>query len=253
MNISHKHKVIWWAPAKCGTKIVRTLLFGYDFFSQGFQSLAYLNPTTRVKENESPLEFKKLEETYQSHLIVQPKEYDDYKIILSIRNPYDRMFSIFLNFQLQTFALPKNLKNELKKQFNIWVNKIMLNEKLIIERKFLLGVNTETETYFCENLFKGRMPDFLIRMENIQEDLEKLDFIKNDLSWDSKKVEEELKTNKIKIEREYKFNSMYDIETAKKVYTFYKTHFYFCDYNPFSFTTETLTEKEKINFLHDIL
>jgi len=236
MNISHKHKVIWWAPAKCGTKIIKTLLHGYDFFAQ-------------INGNE----FRELETTYQSHIIAQPKEYDDYKIILSIRNPYDRIFSIFLNFQLQTFTPHKNLKNELKKEFNIWLNKIMLNEKLIVERKFLLGVNTETETYFCENLFKGRMPDFLIRMENIQEDLEKLDFIKNDLSWDSKKVEEELKTNKIKIEREYKFNSMYDIETAKKVYTFYKTHFYFCDYNPFSFTTETLTEKEKINFLHDIL
>ena len=55
-------------------------------------------------------------------------------------------------------------------------------------------------------------------MENIQEDLEKLDFIKTDLCWDSKKNEEELKTNKYKIYREYTFNSMYDIETAKKVY-----------------------------------
>jgi len=49
------------------------------------------------------------------------------------------------------------------------------------------------------------------------------------------------------------FNEMYDFDVAKRVYVFYKKHFYMCGYDPFSFTTEILTDDEKISFLHDIV
>jgi hypothetical protein len=46
---------------------------------------------------------------------------------------------------------------------------------------------------------------------------------------------------------------MYSTESAKKIYHFYKKHFYLCGYDPFSFTKEKLTDEEKIGFIHDIL
>ena len=49
------------------------------------------------------------------------------------------------------------------------------------------------------------------------------------------------------------FDEMYDFDVAKRVYVFYKKHFYMCGYDPFSFTKEILTDDEKISFLHDIV
>lgn len=219
MNISHKHKLIWLAPEKCATKIVKQILSEYDFIEQ---------PTNN--------NFRK----------------SDYDLISSIRNPYDRIFSIFINFELRSVFLNKTLKNEIKKHFNLWIQKLILNEKLFTGYNFSLKINI-SDLYFHKDIFKERTPDFLIRMESIQEDLEKLDFIKNDPNWNSEKIKETLLTNKFKVNREYTFNSMYDIENAKKVYFFYKNHFHLAGYDPFSFTTENLTDNDKISFLHDIL
>ena len=218
MNVSHKHNYILLTPNKCASKIVKQLLRGYDFLGQPDESFYNIK----------------------------------YKLISTIRNPYDWIFSIFINFELRSVFLNKILKDEIRNHFNIWIQKFILNEKLEATHNSSLKINID-DIHFYRDIFKKRDPDFLIRMENIQEDLEKLDFIKTDLSWDSKKIEEELKTNKYKTYREYTFNSMYDVETAKKVYFYYKKHFNLADYDPFSFTTETLTEKEKINFIHDIL
>jgi hypothetical protein len=218
MNVSHKHNHILLTPNKCASKIVKQILHGYDFLEQPDESFHNLN----------------------------------YKLISTIRNPYDWIFSIFINFELISVFLNKSLKDDIKKHFNKWIQKFILSEKLVATHNFSLKISID-DIHLYKDLFNKRIPNFFIRMENIQEDLEKLDFIKNDLSWDLKKNEEELKTNKYKIHREYTFNSMYDIETAKKVYFYYKKHFNLADYDPFSFTTEILTEKEKINFIHDIL
>jgi hypothetical protein len=218
MNVSHKHNYILLTPNRCASKVVKQILHEYDFLEEPDESFYDLN----------------------------------YKLISTIRNPYDWIFSVFIHFELKSVFLNKFLKNDIKNHFNKWIQKLILNEKLIATHNFSLKVNIN-DIFLYKKIFNKRFPNFFIRMENIQEDLEKLDFIKNDLNWDSKKVEEELKTNKYKIYREYTFNSMYEIETAKKIYFYYKTHFNLADYDPFSFTTETLTEKEKISFIHDIL
>lgn len=89
-------------------------------------------------------------------------------------------------------------------------------------------------------------------MENIKEDLENLDFIKIDVDWNSAEVEKILENNVHKTNRTVKFDQMYDLYSAKLVYLYYKHVFNLVPYNPFSFTTETLSESEKISFFHDI-
>jgi hypothetical protein len=43
------------------------------------------------------------------------------------------------------------------------------------------------------------------------------------------------------------------METAKKVYEYHKQFFLTLGYDPFSFTTEELTNEEKMRFLHEII
>lgn len=49
------------------------------------------------------------------------------------------------------------------------------------------------------------------------------------------------------------FDEMYDFHSAKLVYFLYKKIFFMGNFNPFSFTKLELDEKDKINFLHEIL
>ena len=46
---------------------------------------------------------------------------------------------------------------------------------------------------------------------------------------------------------------MYTLETAKKVYEYHKQFFLTLGYDPFSFTTEELSDEEKMRFLHEII
>ena len=82
MNFSTKHKVIWWAPERCATKLVADIFSHYNF--------EYKNNVNSVA--------KELTAPYHSHGIFVPEEFNDFKLICSIRNPYDRVLSLFTNF-----------------------------------------------------------------------------------------------------------------------------------------------------------
>ena len=75
--------------------------------------------------------------------------------------------------------------------------------------------------------------------------------------WQFTKGEEVQETTKGRIflikdfNSESFFDEMYDFETAKKVYFYFKKCFYLCGYDPFSFTKNGLTYDEKVSFLHD--
>ena len=64
MNISHKHKTIWWAPERAGTKITRKILSNYDFL--------VFDP--KIGDEVS------IETRYTSHLNEIPEKYADYKL-----------------------------------------------------------------------------------------------------------------------------------------------------------------------------
>ena len=82
MNFSTKHKIIWWAPERCATKLVADIFSNYNFeYKESIKS-----------------EPKELTSPYHSHAIFVPEEFNDFKIVCSIRNPYDRVLSLFTNF-----------------------------------------------------------------------------------------------------------------------------------------------------------
>jgi hypothetical protein len=236
MNISHKHKTIWWAPERTGTKITREIFSKYDFF--------VFDPKTEDEVS--------IQKRNTSHLNEIPEKYSDYMLISSVRNPYDRVLSIFLNTVYENIALEKDKQPIVRKSFNKWIMKAFLGEKMIVTLDKNYSAKNINYNYFSKWTYNGKKPDFFIRMENIKEDLENLDFIKNDVDWNSTEVGEILENNVHKTNRTVKFDQMYDLYSAKLVYLYYKLVFNLVPYNPFSFTTETLSESEKISFFHDI-
>jgi hypothetical protein len=237
MNISHKHKIIWWAPERTGTKITTEIFLNYDFFVHNSNN-----------DNEVSLKQENV-----SHLNKIQDKFLEYTLISNVRNPYDRVFSIFLATFYENIALEKNKHDEIKKTFNNWILNTFQSEKLCVKLNANNTAKNIDINYFLKWTLNGKKPDFLIRIENLIEDLEKLDFIKSDTTWDSLKMKQIVENNVFKNKRAIKFDKMYDNYSAKLIYVYFKSVFNLVPYNPFSFTTENLSESEKISFLHDIL
>jgi hypothetical protein len=101
--------------------------------------------------------------------------------------------------------------------------------------------------------FSDKIPDVFIRMENLENDLKSLSFIKNTDVWEKSDFSSFLDKNKFIVKRAFDFSDVYTNTSAKYVYEYFKSHFYLCDYDPFSFTKSILTDEEKMKFLHDTL
>jgi hypothetical protein len=90
-------------------------------------------------------------------------------------------------------------------------------------------------------------------LENIKEDLSKLDFISESPMWKSNFFDEFISNNPYLNIKPYKFNEVYTYESAQLVFNYFKKHFFLCNYDPFSFTKETLSDDERKKFLHEII
>lgn len=232
MNVNHEHKVIWWAPERCGTKALAHIFskLGFEFY---YNLEAY--------EKNIKLE-------YQSHEIKIPKTLSDYKIIFSTRNPYDRILSLFTNFTNvgKNSLYMKGNENSFIQKYDIFLNEFFLNTYDKTERPVL-------KNYIEKYSLDGISPDFIIRTESMIEDLSKIEFVKNSELWKSGYIQDYLFDNEHIVKRSYKFNKVYTNSGAKLVYDSHIKHFILGNYDPFSFTTQTLSNEEKMRFIHDKL
>lgn len=240
MNISHKHKIIWWAPERCGTKAT-----AHIFSKLGFE---YFIDETETKKNMTNDGIY-----YQSHSLKYPEKYKDYKIICSIRNPYDRMLSIFSNFTNvgTTFVYTKDKSQKLVNVFETFIREMLLYNQVTSDED--LNRKPIQKSYLSKYSFESRVPDFFIKTESLEEDLGKLDFVRESDIWKSGYIRDYLNRNPHINIRPYKFDNVYTLESAKRVYDYHKKQFIICDYNPFSFTRQELSNEEKMKFIHDIL
>lgn len=238
MNYSKKHKIIWWAPERCATKLVADIFSNYDFEYKE-------TPDSDPKELTSP---------YHSHTIFVPEEFHDFKIVCSIRNPYDRVLSLFTNFTDvgSQIVYTKNTKDKFINRFSEFVKQLLQYsevrkldpdpEKNIVLRK-----------YCAKYDFDDRIPDHFIRMEYLKEDLSKLNFILESSLWKSNFFDSFISDNPFINLKPYRFDEVYTYESAQIVFNYFKKHFFLCNYDPFSFTRETLTNDERKRFLHEII
>jgi len=226
MNVNHEHKVIWWAPERCGTKALAHIFskLGFEFYVNG------------VKSN------------YQSHEIKIPDELSEYKIIFSVRNPYDRVLSLFTNFTNvgKNSLYMKGNENVFVQKYEIFLNELFSNTNKQVEKPIL-------KNYIQKYSLNGKGPDSIIRLESMVEDLSKIEFVKNSDIWKSGYIQDYLLDNEYIVNRSYKFNKIYTKLGAKLVYDNHIKHFILGGYNPFSFTTESLSNEDKMRFIHDKL
>jgi hypothetical protein len=238
MNFSTKHKIIWWAPERCATKLVADIFSNYDF---------------EYKEsiNSEP---KELTSPYHSHKIFVPEEFNDFKIVCSIRNPYDRVLSLFTNFTSVGSEMVYTKKdNQLFiNGFSNFVNQLLCYSQV---RKFDLDSekNVLLKNYVAKYDFDDRIPDYFIRMEHLKEDLSKLDFIAESPLWKSNFFDDFISNNPFMNLKPYSFDEIYTFESARIVFNYFKKHFFLCNYDPFSFTKESFTEEQRKKFLHEII
>lgn len=235
MNISHKHKTIWWAPERCGTKATAHIFRHFDF--------EYILNYPKTTGGNS----------YQSHqIILPPEKYGDYKVVASIRNPYDRMLGLYLKFASigASSVYDKNNHNQTVFTFSKFIDELFKVKGDGVNLDFN---KTILNTFVSKYNFDVTIPTNYIRLENLIEDIGKIDFINNSPLWSSGYIRNYLTENEHITTHPYKFNSIYTFESAKKVYEYHKHFFLVLGYDPFSFTTEELTNEQKIDFLHGIL
>jgi len=235
MNVSHEYKVIWWAPERSATKLTAQILKNFNFEYLGTKK-----------------SWEKLCEPYHSHYLEIPQGCEDYKIICNVRNPYDRVMGLYLNFTSvgKNAVMTKDLREKFVTRFDFFV-KELFHYAILTKKLVKLEREKPIKDYITSMNFENRMPDFFIRTENLVEDLGKIDFINQSKIWKSGDIEYLVNNNKYKINRPFSFNEIYSIESANKVYQFQKKLFFICNYDPFSFTTELLDEKTKKKFLHE--
>jgi len=209
MVISHTFKTIWMFPQQTDEEITTNFLKKYGF------------------------------ETYDTD------DYLDYHLICNIRNPYDRIISLYFQKHFNNKLIKKELTPTYKKMFNDWVDTAFIPNKLIVSvanlPKFTISGVNQLEKW----TFNDKIPNSFVRLENYEDDIRKISFINEEFI--------DLSQINLKKQRTFEFNEMYSAESAKKIYHFFKRHFYLCGYDPFSFTKGKLTDKEKISFIHDIL
>lgn len=237
MNISHKHKTIWWAPEKTASRVTSHILKNYDFL---------------YSETYEKAEFKNLCDPYHSHEIIFPEEYSDYEVICSMRNPYDRILSIFMNFSRLSLVYTKDNVEHYRRRFEIFIKELFLSPNLTQDIPYD-SKSPNLGKYLKKMNFSDKIPDVFIKMENLENDLKSVNFIKNTDLWEKSDFSGFLGKNDFIRKRPFNFCDIYTESSAKYVYEYFKSHFYLCDYDPFSFTNSILTEEDKKRFLHDTL
>ena len=200
MNGSHAMKFVWWGTAGCGSRTTQVFLT-----QAGCKDLKNYVEGFEIPQTGS-----------HTHLQGIPEGMEDYPIICNVRNPYSKCVSSFLDE-----TADKHHENH-GKSFKDW----------LLELTHVDRIHTNSDHFYILDWEKiGRRPDYLIRLEHMEEDLRKLPMYQH-----TKYFEEAMtvvRNNSFKYENprdEYKgefqyFQKHYDQETADIVYTYHKEYF----------------------------
>jgi hypothetical protein len=149
-NVCEKYKFIWIGPERVGSRSTAKIFTFCGFTCRGRQ-MGVGNAHNYTHNSEIPPQYK------------------DYKIICSARNPYSRTLSLYKNFTYSG-------ETGDDRTFREYVLDLTCGKP---ETKFVDGVS-KYNTFI--NPVLERQPDYVVRLENIYEDLSKIPFIFNHLT-----------------------------------------------------------------------
>ena len=220
MNFSREHKYVFILDKFCGEKNVTQYLEALDF--KFFQ---YGKETPLKRDNYSNL--KKI-----------PKEFMDFTLVRLVDNPYWSVINEFMKISNENWSLKQYTKDFFIDRFNKWLNLYFENwEELYYEGIILDG----SYNFLFFDLKNGKKPHYWIKKDSIEQDLKQIPLF----DGIEPKIREIFfpKSN-------FDFKDIYSYENARKIFKLNRDFSIETQYDPFSFTTQELTKKEKVDFIH---
>ena len=191
-NISESHRTFLWLWHKTGTTHMRNLLKNFDF------------KFYKIVDSKKTLFIDKVVEQHDCFLF---EGHEEYKLMVSARNPYSRYVS-----QYRFFLEPKNFDIS---HFEEYLYKI---------------IETESNCFDCTN-FETRKPDYYVRMEHMYEDYLNIPFIRDSDFTKSglleKKCKEKINHNPSVIP----WQDYYTQDSADFVFNNFRNYFKFFEYD----------------------
>ena len=153
LNVSEKNKVFTWTPPHTASRLAWKILDNFDFSSYDVDEGMKL-----VQHNFN-----------HNHYIILPNNHNDYKLILTCRNPY--------------FSSSSGLDGE------------------NIQERFSYAMETQFLNLYHKNFIsnlKLRKPDYFVRVEILLEDYLKIPFIRESEFYKSGEMERLINNNSFK-------------------------------------------------------
>ena len=144
-TISEKHKTFVWLPPKCATNFISWVLGYFEFSSVALDTET--NQIHKIRPNLS---------THFGHSTILPPNHEELLFICAIRHPYHRILSMY-----QSHAENPSVENFKK----------FIDERIV--------KNYHVPMFKFSSFLKDRSPDYLIRTENLCEDILKIPFIRD--------------------------------------------------------------------------
>ena len=144
---SEKYSSFIWLPPKCGSHTISWVLAYFDF-----TSIIINTETNSIHRKLNP-------STHFGHSTMLPPNHEELSFICATRNPYHRVLSMYSN----------SLNWSSATDFSVEDFEKFINERVI----------TSPSWFNYSTILKEKRPDYLIRTENLYEDLIQIPFIRD--------------------------------------------------------------------------
>lgn len=221
MNFSREHQYVFVLNELCGEKNIVRLLEKFNFLT--------------IKQRD---ELAVTVSQYSTSRKV-PFECRNYTIVQLIDNPYRNLINQYRQISRENWILKSADLETFKEMFNKWCEGYLEDIEHLVNENLIEYV---TYQKFIFNIKDFSHPHFYVRSESMEEDLQKIPlFSETDIQI-----------------REIFFPSLWDDyknilskENAKKIFWLNRDFFIKTGYDPFSFSTEKFSLKEKVDFIHN--
>ena len=216
MNVSQEH--------------LMALLFaintGERFFADLFGNFSFFNKSEPLSQKNFTSNYDNLDEIV------------NYKKIVCLDNPYRMVYQEFLINSSENWKKKTKSIEYQQEEFTYWFDKIFYNDVDYLNNNC---ARHQVRFLFSKDFYKLDI-DYVIKKESYIEDLSKIPFM------DISKINQKLV---FLVKDDFNHQKIITRDQAKKIFNFYRPYFDKFGFNPFSFTNEELTLKEKVNFIHN--